>query len=51
MVAPSPGSGHSAGHKHLQTQGSLIKNRNNAKDKNIPSVAEQVKDTLFKKVL
>lgn len=33
MVAPSPGSGHWAGNKQLQTGGSLIKNRNNEKDK------------------
>lgn len=35
VVAPSPGSGHWAGHKHFQTEGSLIKNRNNENDKNI----------------
>lgn len=33
MVAPSPGSGPWAGHKHLQNQSTLIKNRNNKNDK------------------
>lgn len=40
MVAPSPGSGPWAGHKHLQNESTLIKNRNNKNDKkkNIPHI-------------